>query len=56
MPEELIEEIAVEQPDGFTPELAEKFDSFMNIIVLALSVFFIVFVIKTVYKFLRMFF
>jgi len=48
--------IAEETESGFTPELAEKFSNFMNIIVIALVVVLVVFAAKTFYKFLRMLF
>jgi len=41
---------------GFTPEMADKFSGFMTIVIVAIVSVFIVFSIKTVYKFLRMIF
>jgi len=41
---------------AFTPELAEKFNGFMTIVVLAIITVLAVFSVKTVYKFLRKFF
>jgi len=41
---------------GFTPELGEKLNGFMTIVILAIISVFIVFSVKTVYRFLRIFF